>query len=96
MTGPEHFREAERLLLAEWPASGREDRQIAVATAQVHATLALAAATAIQPSSYALPRQFAAHRNEELAWVAVAAATADGTTVDMDGVKTAMPKGGVL
>nr|WSX48854.1 hypothetical protein OG409_07785 [Streptomyces sp. NBC_00974] len=44
MTGPEHYREAERLLRDEY----RTDRN--VAEAQVHATLALAAATADQPA----------------------------------------------
>jgi hypothetical protein len=39
MNGPEHYREAERLLRDEY----RTDRS--VAEAQVHATLALAAAT---------------------------------------------------
>jgi len=42
MTGPEHYRKAERLLRDEY----RTDR--IVAEAQVHATLALAAATAMQ------------------------------------------------
>lgn len=40
-TGPEHYREAERLLRDEY----RTDRS--VTEAQVHATLALAAATAM-------------------------------------------------
>ena len=40
MTGPEHYREAERLLVGQ-PTSA------IIATAQVHATLALAAATGI-------------------------------------------------
>jgi hypothetical protein len=44
MTGPEHYRIAERLLRDEY----RTDRS--VAEAQVHATLALAAATAAQTS----------------------------------------------
>lgn len=49
MTGPEHYREAERRLLMAW----EEDRQPGdvahlVAEAQVHATLALTAATAMQ------------------------------------------------
>lgn len=41
MTGPEHYRKAERLLRDEY----RTDRS--VAEAQAHATLALAAATAL-------------------------------------------------
>jgi hypothetical protein len=99
MTGPENYLEAERLVesalaYADDGESGKA--AVRMAAAQVHATLALAAATALQPASYALPRSHAAHRNEQLAWVAVAAATADGTTVDMAGLTTAMPKGGVL
>ncbi|MEU5660132.1 hypothetical protein ABZ802_31615 [Streptomyces sp. NPDC047737] len=47
MTGPEHYREAEALLVS---ASGNflrgEDTSSALAAAQVHATLALAAVTA--------------------------------------------------
>ena len=51
MTGPEHYREAERLLdLTERPAADSElgwmARAQAAAEAQVHATLALGAATA--------------------------------------------------
>lgn len=52
MTGPEHYREAERLLdVAEstyWegPDSRVEFAQASLAAAQVHAMLALAAATA--------------------------------------------------
>ena len=46
MTGPEHYREAERLLvLADDQARGGHDHSeaMALAGAQVHATLALAA-----------------------------------------------------
>ncbi|MFD9630142.1 hypothetical protein [Streptomyces violascens] len=50
MTGPEHYREAERLL-TEAAAEGAEGtyfvRPESLAAAQVHATLALAAATAL-------------------------------------------------
>jgi hypothetical protein len=42
MTGPEHYREAERLL-----GVAEEPEDIRLAEAQVHATLALAAATAL-------------------------------------------------
>ena len=53
MTGPEHYREAERLLC--WPKDGslpHQDIAMIHAEAQVHATLALAAATALcDPSS---------------------------------------------
>jgi hypothetical protein len=51
MTGPEHYREAERLLAAgEYDESGDEALHARdVAAAQVHATLALAAATALDP-----------------------------------------------
>lgn len=46
MTGPEHYREAEHLLehAASYPGPGAE---AALAAAQVHATLALAGATAV-------------------------------------------------
>ena len=45
MTGPEHYREAERLVnLAQ---NSEVFQQSATALAQVHATLALAAATAL-------------------------------------------------
>lgn len=48
MTGPEHYREAERLLdIATNDNWSREARTEAVPLAQVHATLALAAATAL-------------------------------------------------
>ena len=51
MTGPEHYREAERHL--QWSAEVISDKDVAEAAdwhqkqAQVHATLALAAATAL-------------------------------------------------
>jgi hypothetical protein len=41
-TGPEHYRRAEELLACDGPLTGE-----VLATAQVHATLALAAATAM-------------------------------------------------
>jgi hypothetical protein len=48
MTGPEHYREAERRLLMAWEENRTlEDTAHLVAEAQVHATLALAAATAL-------------------------------------------------
>ncbi|MQA96602.1 MAG: hypothetical protein GEV11_18860 [Streptosporangiales bacterium] len=51
MTGPEHYHEAERLLrnAIEDPDG---DEALALAHAQVHAQLALAAATALQPSRW--------------------------------------------
>ena len=58
MTGPEHYREAERLLLVadrdvseNWAVTTGEQKADVLATAQVHATLALAAATAL-PADY--------------------------------------------
>lgn len=58
MTGPEHYREAERHLSAashlDRPGGKPADPSAAahqLATAQVHATLALAAATAAQDSA---------------------------------------------
>jgi hypothetical protein len=47
MTGPEHYREAEEFLeLAASDATGSDAEQYNLAAAQVHATLALASATA--------------------------------------------------
>ena len=53
MTGPSHYREAERLLASD-PACTCERTDcphgaVLIAEAQVHATLALAAATALHP-----------------------------------------------
>ncbi|HEY0937153.1 MAG TPA: hypothetical protein VGD91_25865, partial [Trebonia sp.] len=47
-TGPEHYREAERMYLMSWE-NDREPENVTqlLACAQVHATLALAAATAL-------------------------------------------------
>jgi hypothetical protein len=47
MTGPEHYLEAERLL-----DLSTADNVVTVLDAQVHATLALAAATAMHPGLY--------------------------------------------
>jgi len=46
-TGPDHYREAERLLTVGVNQRGSELDAICTAAAQVHATLALAAATAL-------------------------------------------------
>jgi hypothetical protein len=46
MTGPEHYREAEQLLRSD-PEAGTAVVERRIARAQVHAILALAAATAI-------------------------------------------------
>lgn len=57
-SGPEHYREAERLLEVAWHYYAGLDNpadfptvQARIQCAQVHATLALAAATALQPAS---------------------------------------------
>ncbi|BBB01017.1 hypothetical protein RVR_8248 [Actinacidiphila reveromycinica] len=51
MNGPDHYREAERRLLMAWEDDSTPERSMQlVAEAQVHATLALAAATATQTS----------------------------------------------
>lgn len=48
MTGPEHYKKAEDLLkLASETALGSDMERFDLAAAQVHATLALAAATAL-------------------------------------------------
>ena len=46
MTGPEHYREAEHLLGARRSGESAEDAASRLAEAQIHATLAIAAATA--------------------------------------------------
>jgi len=57
MTGPEHYREAERLLNAtKYAQGGPAAEALLTAKAQAHATLALAAATALQPSKLAVGR----------------------------------------
>lgn len=59
MSGPEHYREAERLLEVasrdvseNWPVMTGEHKADLIAAAQVHATLAAAAAT-IDPAGVA-------------------------------------------
>jgi hypothetical protein len=47
MTGPEHYREAEQLLGARRSGESAEEAASRLAEAQIHATLALAAATAL-------------------------------------------------
>ncbi|WP_367139779.1 MULTISPECIES: hypothetical protein [Streptomyces] len=74
MTGPEHYREAERLLQmsleAGWP---REEMVGLFAEAQVHATLALAAATALVDET---PRSDSF--SEDRAWQKVAGSPYEG------------------
>ena len=50
MTGPEHYVLAEKLLTEAGQARGEAARARRIAIAQVHATLALAAATALSGS----------------------------------------------
>lgn len=47
MTGPEHYREAERLVRLATRQPEASDAPVLAVAAQVHATLALAAATAL-------------------------------------------------
>ncbi|ANA85356.1 hypothetical protein KNU54_gp55 [Gordonia phage VanDeWege] len=47
MNGPQHYREAERLISTARPDSPDARDPVILATAQVHATLALAAATVL-------------------------------------------------
>jgi hypothetical protein len=58
MTGPEHYLEAQRLLNVV--AGGAADWEPMAAAAQVHATLALAAATALPAGDYEAWRSAAA------------------------------------
>lgn len=67
MTGPEHYREAENALKHATSAEyGSDVERYDLARAQVHATLALASATAIQPATYE------GQRPEWNEWAAVA------------------------
>jgi hypothetical protein len=74
MTGPEHYSEAERLLTEAAAIEVSDDDPASlpyVARAQVHATLALAAATALNPTG----EDFVPDRNwtEFSAWARVCA-----------------------
>jgi hypothetical protein len=56
MTGPEHYLTAERLLSAARGPQGKADEEWAtLLAAQVHATLALAAAAALNDSNQGMP-----------------------------------------
>ena len=54
MTGPGHYEMAERLIELAQGETERDKRTSLQARAQVHATLALAAATALPPAATAL------------------------------------------
>ncbi len=70
MTGPEHYAEAERLLaVCAGPQRGTDLDKSCTAAAQVHATLAVAAATALTaPDDGGPPRE------DWHAWLGVASA----------------------
>ncbi|MET8334427.1 hypothetical protein [Streptosporangium canum] len=64
MTGPENYREAEKLLdAAENTPMGSDEERYYLGAAQVHATLALAAATALNA-----PLHDNTSTPDELAW----------------------------
>ena len=56
MTGPEHYREAEQLLGARRSGESAENAASRLAEAQIHAMLALAAATALADDDQAWQR----------------------------------------
>ena len=66
MTGPDHYREAERLMAEINPEWQAEPIAVNTRQAQVHAILALAAATAVKTTS------------DERAWLDVAATKLGG------------------
>jgi hypothetical protein len=68
MTGPEHYQQAQRLARQALDSGYLDEptRHRYALVAQVHATLALAAATVIQPSGYGC------NRPEWTEWAAVA------------------------
>jgi hypothetical protein len=55
MNGPEHYREAERLLAAGTSGTPEDVLNRRIGRAQVHATLALAAATALNDGNVRAP-----------------------------------------
>jgi hypothetical protein len=81
VTGPEHYRHAEQRLLMAWEEDrAPEDVAHLVAEAQVHATLALAAATAAQATAAGMTRA------DQKAWTA-AAMEAEPSYVVTDSVR---------
>lgn len=56
MTGPEHYRESERLLKVATTSPSGQQRVDCIAASHVHATLALAAATALSDPARSAPR----------------------------------------
>lgn len=63
MTGPEHYQEAECLLRQAYDRNyGSDEERYYVAAAQVHATLALAAATALRTQEGPTPSDWSAWR----------------------------------
>jgi hypothetical protein len=74
VTGPEHYQEAERLLaVCAGDQRGSSLDAVCTAAAQVHATLALAAATALAPAMVPGTAVYDWH-----AWRKVAATKPDG------------------
>lgn len=79
MDGPEHYHRAEQLAAEAYRHLGQENEQAAAtwaAVAQVHATLALAAATALK------------REHDSLAWMGVAKHREDRQSVVTDNVVT--------
>jgi hypothetical protein len=75
-SGPEHYREAEALLRradALSPSAAEQDAPILLQQAQVHATLALAAATALDPCGADRANPNATADPDAVAWWNVAA-----------------------
>ncbi|MFB6787634.1 hypothetical protein ACFCWT_13255 [Streptomyces olivaceus] len=77
MTGPEHYREAERLLQGLMTERGsvyvEEGNEQVIGVAQAHATLALAAATALSAPDRGATN--VAVRSDRRAWNAAAGVT---------------------
>lgn len=78
-TGPEHYREAQEWLTvaANAGSESTEERAIAAACAQAHATLALAAATAMAGRTSNASGVFGMHEADFEAWDAVAGVQED-------------------
>lgn len=80
MTGPDHYREAERLIAAvtldgthpDGSPLIRSDEPQTIALAQVHATLALAAATGVNDGQYGMLPE------DHTAWIDAAGVQSNG------------------
>lgn len=79
MTGPDHYRKAEQLLRILDRGTEGDDAQVIATMAAAHATLALAAATALNDAISGVPLE------DYDAWTATASITATAATATTEG-----------